>query len=252
MKPAKTEKIYTILASVYDELMADIDYELWSDYIDTIIQKYHPSALSILELGCGTGSLALMLDELDCYRIIATDASEAMINRAREKADKIFSDVDFRVLDFRDFTLAEKFDIVLMLFDSINYLLTREDIVSTLLNIRKVLKPGGYFIYDFTTPGNSLRAESLLNEEKTTQNGYWYNRRSHYDSIRKLHYNDFKIRKVDSSEQPSFEQHCQRAYTMNEMIETVNQSGYYIAAAYENFELKPADNNSDRITMVLQ
>lgn len=252
MKAADTRKIYTALASVYDDLMSDIDYELWSDYIDTIIQRHHPSAESILELGCGTGTFALLLDELDCYRIVATDASSAMIEQARRKGKKINAGVDFRVTDFRNISVNSTFDIVLMLFDSINYLLKPEDIISTLKGIRKIINPGGYFIFDFTTPGNSIRAESLLNEEKTTENGFWYRRKSRYDAVHKLHYNDFKICRMGAKDHPLFEQHCQRTYTLQEMKETVLKADCYIEATYSNFELKPGTDNSDRITMVVR
>ena len=53
------QEIYTHLAKVYDEVMKDIDYEDWADFIDEIIQNHNDEAKTILELACGTGSLAI-------------------------------------------------------------------------------------------------------------------------------------------------------------------------------------------------
>lgn len=252
MKTKATQEIYTALASIYDEIMSDIDYAFWSDFIDAIIQEHHPNAESVLELGCGTGSFALLLDELGCYRITATDASASMIDRAKEKAGGIENNVKFEILDFRNITIKSRFDVVLMLFDSINYLLNRNDIISMLREVRKVLNPNGCFIFDFTTPGNSIRAEHLLNEERVTDDGFWYSRKSRYDAKQKLHFNDFEIRRVGSDAPPVRESHCQRTYTLSEIQEMIKEATYGIEASYENFDLIPADQNSDRITMVIR
>jgi 2-polyprenyl-3-methyl-5-hydroxy-6-metoxy-1,4-benzoquinol methylase len=102
--------------------MSDVDYEVWADFIDEIIQTNHPNPISILEIACGTGSIALSLDELMCYDIVGTDKSPEMIEIARQKARDQRSNVDFRVMDFLDVDLDRTFDVVISTFDSVNYL----------------------------------------------------------------------------------------------------------------------------------
>ena len=86
MKSTVNKNIYKSLASIYDELMKDISYEDWSDFIDEVIQTHNDEAVSLLELGCGTGTFALSIDELDVYDITATDVSESMLEVAKTKA----------------------------------------------------------------------------------------------------------------------------------------------------------------------
>jgi ubiquinone/menaquinone biosynthesis C-methylase UbiE len=74
-----TQKNYSALAQIYDDVMVEVDYETWTDYIDEIIYQYHPEAQSVLELACGTGTMALSLEELAAYKITATDGSPEMI-----------------------------------------------------------------------------------------------------------------------------------------------------------------------------
>ena len=62
----KKKPNYTVLADIYDRVMSDVDYETWADYIDEIILEHRPEAENLLELACGTGTIALSLEELDC------------------------------------------------------------------------------------------------------------------------------------------------------------------------------------------
>jgi len=248
--------IYQSLALIYDDVMSDIDYELWSNFIDAIIQNHNPDTYSILELACGTGSFAISLDELDCYNITATDLSQEMIDVARKKADYINATVDFKQMDFTRITIDQTYDVVLMLFDSINYLLSEKDIITVLQQIKPLLNRNGYFIFDFTTPSNSEKAEKLLNDKGLSHNNYQYIRKSKYDAIEGIHYNEFQIEKLDSNKNVAgeiyHEIHKQRVYTLAQMTSIVNQSDFKLVAKYDTFDLIEADDNSDRITMVLQ
>ena len=253
----KRERIYsTSMALIYDELMRDIDYELWSDFIDDIIQEYAPDTQSILELACGTGSFAISLDELDCYDITATDMSSDMINVAREKAKSINATVKFQTMDYRNIDISKRFDTVIMLFDSINYMMQDNDILNVFNQVKKVLNERGLFIFDFTTPVNSEKAVDLLNEERTTENGYYYKRQSRYDKQAGIHYNEFLIKKIGDG-QPNenvvfSELHQERVYTLEHIDRLVRESGYHVLARYDAFDMIDANENSDRITMVLQ
>lgn len=249
-------QIYSVLADVYDLLMNDVNYELWADFIDEIMIEHHPEPKEILELACGTGTMALSLEEFDCYNITATDASSQMIKKAREKAAGTDSSVDFRTMNFLSIDLDKRYDVIYMVFDSINYLLSGHDIHKLFGEIKKVLNSNGLFIFDFTTPRNSVKSIKYLNNESgTSKTGHKYFRTSRFDRKENMHYNDFRIHKMDSNQnimQTYREIHKQRIYTLNEMKSFVENSELDIVTAYDGFQLKPAHKNSLRITMVLQ
>jgi len=244
--------IYEGLAPVYDELMRDIDYDFWADYIDDLIQSFHPYAETLLELACGTGSFALSMAEYNVYDIMATDLSDGMIGIAKSKDP--YHHVKWKVMDVRNMDIDDRFDIVVMLFDSINYLMDDKEVVMFLTNVRKLLAPKGIFIFDFTTPINSIEAEPLLNEEYTTKSGWHYVRKSHFDREKGRHYNDFVITPPPSSpiKKEIRESHCQRVFTLHQMISLIAKSGCKILASYEGFDFIEATENSDRITMILR
>lgn len=248
---------YSKLAEIYDALMEDVDYAYWADFIDALMQQHHPEPRRVLEVACGTGSLALSLDELDCYEITATDKSPDMIRQARRKGREAGSGVDFKVMDFLDIGLDRRFDVAFSVFDSINYLHSPRQVGAMLREIRKVLRPGGLLIFDFTTPRNSIQAiQYLNNEEGYAEGGFRYYRKSRYDPEEKIHYNDFRIEKLGNDRETVLrefrELHRQRIYTPAEMREVVAATDFRLAAAYEGFDMEEAHEKSLRITMVLQ
>ena len=248
---------YSAIADIYDEVMHDVDYETWTDYIDEIILQHHPYATDILELACGTGTMALSLEELDCYHITATDGSADMIRIAREKAHQVNSEIDFLTMNFLDINVHKTFDIVFMVFDSVNYLHKDDEIIKLHNEVKKVLKPGGIFVYDFTTPRNSRKAIRFLNNDsKAVEGRFRYHRESSFDGKTRIHTNRFIIQYLnpsDSSVRSTTEEiHRQKIYTKEEIESIIQQTDFTILQAYDGFELKPAHQKSLRITMVLQ
>ena len=106
-------------------------------------QSHLSSTDTVLELGCGTGSTALLLAS-DVERIVASDISNAMIRIATEKArEKGVTNVEFRVADmFDDAVGAGPYDAVVAL----NLLHLIDDVEAALRRINKLLKPGGVFV----------------------------------------------------------------------------------------------------------
>ncbi len=253
---SEKKDIYTSLAPLYDTLMADVDYESWADFIDEIMQTHHFDPLTILELACGTGALALSLAELECYSITATDLSPSMIEIAQTKAEEFALDVDFFPMNYLDMNLNQKFDCIFTVFDSVNYLKDKTEIKTLFENTFKHLKPGGLFIFDFSTPKNSLESVDFLNNEEGDTGKFRYFRSSRYDAVEKIHYNEFDIEELDETTGAvinSFNEiHTQRAYSLNEILSIVEQTPYHLVAKYAGFDLIDADENSARVTMVLK
>ena len=55
-------------------------------YVQSLIEKHHPSAKTLLELGCGTGAV---LERLQArYRVTGVDLSPQMLRVARRKLPK--------------------------------------------------------------------------------------------------------------------------------------------------------------------
>ena len=96
---------------------------------------------TVLELGCGTGTTALALAP-SVSHILATDVSDAMLAKGREKAQTAgATNVDFLQSDTQD-APEGPFDVVL----AFNLLHLIKDMDRALADIAKRTKPGGLFI----------------------------------------------------------------------------------------------------------
>lgn len=249
-------KPYTILADIYDDVMAKVNYELWADFIDEVIQRHHPRPVEILELACGTGLFSFELERLS-YNVTATDASTQMLEKARVNARHFGSDIPFKQADFLNITLNNHFDIIVTVFDSVNYLLDEADLLQMFGQVKKVMKDDGLYIFDFTTPLNSLESIHFLNDRNgSTKNGYRYFRKSRYDEEQQIHYNTFEIEKYAEDNvtvlEHFSEHHKQRTYTLNQMRNIIAKTDFTIKAGYGEFDMRRANKNSHRITLVTQ
>ena len=145
---------YSILAPVYDKLNDTVDYSLWADYIEECFKKFSPEKeiKSVLELGCGTGSMTLELARRG-YDMTALDISEEMLsvaeNRVREAGLK---DVLFVESDMCGFELYGTVDAVICCLDGINHLLSREELLECFALVNNYLEDGGVFVFDVNTP----------------------------------------------------------------------------------------------------
>lgn len=141
-------KSFTKYSKYYDLLYHDKDYSQECDFIEQILRSYTLEPVkTILDGGCGTGGHAIPLANKG-YEITGIDASEAMVERAREKAEKLNLSLDFRVADLCQFDLGTKFDACISMFATMSYITETENILRALTNIRRHLETGCLFIFD--------------------------------------------------------------------------------------------------------
>ncbi len=107
-----------------------------------ILRQLHAGA-SILDLCCGTGQMAQTLTALG-YRVTGLDGSSEMLRFARENAPE----AEFIHADARSFTLPQTCDAVICVFDSLNHVMTLEELTAVFQNVYAVLKDGGPFFFD--------------------------------------------------------------------------------------------------------
>ena len=72
---------YEALAGSYDALTQDVPYEAILDYVEALLARHGRQPETVLDLACGTGSLAALLAQRG-YRVLAADASENARKRA--------------------------------------------------------------------------------------------------------------------------------------------------------------------------
>ena len=244
---ASTAAPYTALAEVYDQVMAHVDYDHWSDYVAELIRRFAPSHRTLLELACGTGSLTVRLASAFSGHYIATDASPEMVAVARKKLAG-HPNVVLGIADFTNLALTERFGVVVLAYDGINYLTTLPSVKKALVEIQRVTEPDGIFLFDQSTPANSINNQSYF-DDRFKGRDYSYTRTSSYSETDRIHTTEFVIQKGKNR---MTERHEQRAFTRMEMLEAVRSTEFVVEACFRAFDFESADDSSERIQWVLR
>ena len=115
-----------------------------------IKHEYLKPDMEVLELGCGTGSTAIIHSPY-VKHIRAIDISSKMIEIAQSKADKKKIDnITFETLAIDNLNIQEQQLDVVLGFSILHLLENKEEVIE---KIYKMLKPGGIFISSTDVPG---------------------------------------------------------------------------------------------------
>ena len=158
----KEVKEYEYLAKYYDYLLGDEEaFKFWLEYINA--KDYH----TVLELASGSGVLAGILKKQG-KEVTASDISKEM----KEVATNNF-DGEYLILNMIDFDLHKKYDLILCVCDSINYLY-EEELKQMFKSVYKHLNDGGRFIFDMHNPKRLKEFdEEYIEEGQIDENVYY-------------------------------------------------------------------------------
>lgn len=263
MDMKNTEEIYTDFARVYDELMDNTPYEEWGNRLDELIRKYGVSAPErdaenlldseknlVVDLGCGTGTLAELLYEKG-YDMIGVDASESMLNIAMDKKAESGSEILYLQQDMRELELYSTVGTVYSVCDSLNYILEEEELKTVFSLVNNYLFPGGIFIFDFNTDYKyrEVIGNTTITENREDCSFIWEN---YYDSEEEI--NEYDLTIFVQEEENLFrrftETHFQRGYTVEQMLRLVEEAGMKVVEVKDADTGEAVTEQSERVYMV--
>lgn len=238
------------IAPYYDEVMSVVPYRHWVQYLNKIFKRFQWKPDSILDIACGTGTVAFLLAE-EGYQVTGVDISVEMITMAQRKALKHAAGkkTHFLCQDATRIELpAQSFDVAISLFDSFNYILTTRGVQDAFAGVFNTLRPGGGFIFD-------LNSEYTLEKNLFSQDNFWddsaevkhlwtasYNKKTRMSTIDMLFYlpNGATFREV----------HKERAHRHTEVIRFLRECGFEFLDAFDEYSFLPAGKRSERIFYV--
>lgn len=222
---------YDDFAYVYNRFWGNFPLEIMP-ILEELVLKDFPKNTRILDLCCGTGQLARALSDQG-YEVTGIDSSEQMLKFARLNAPT----VPFIPSDVRSFMLMARFNVAFSTFDSLNHIMELDELEQIFGHVYRQLETNGVFIFDmnlesgflhrWTTPFHLVEDDASVIVE------------SKYNADKKIATATITIFTQDEDNKHwkrSDVTLTQRAYTIQEIFETLASVGFIGLEVFDSVE----------------
>lgn len=251
MKSGAYRPAFTIIAPYYDTLMSFVNYPAWVTYIENILMLHNKKEKRILDIACGTG-ICLELWSQKGYAVFGLDMSMSMLAVCRQRFARLSNGPVHLVNgDMRQIGFARKMPIITCLYDSLNHLLSVDDLFGCLQSVYDGLEPGGIFIFDINTI-HCLRDEwgnSTFDRRDGNINSIWTNRFDLATCISTLEIS-LKINENGMTKTLN-EIHRERGYRLSLIRDILAKLGFK-SSLYRHLTFHPAQESDLRIMGVAE
>lgn len=235
--------MYEDFSYIYDKLSFDLDYEGYANNILKLVEEYKIKKENMLELAAGSGMLTnYFFDEFK--NIDALDISPDMLNVFAEKYDN--DNVNLIYYDMVEFENPDKYDLIVILLDSINYVTDPKELQKLFDNCYKNLKDGGLLVFDINSEykmkevfGSNCYVYEYEDIFYTWDNFY-------EDDLIDMHLNFF-VENKDGSYDRIYEYQLERVYTIDQVSQKVKEAGFHDINTYDEDDFGPVKADSLRI-----
>lgn len=230
--------------------MEDIPYDQWAKQLTSFLDQYGIQNKIVLELGCGTGNMTRRLSAAG-FDMIGLDQSVEMLQIAKEKQNKTGEDILYLHQNMQSFELFGTVGAVISVCDSMNYVLSEEELLQTFRLVNNYLDPDGIFIFDIKTKYfyEQVLGDSTMVEEKEERVLIWDN---YYDREQAI--NEYGILVFYQQERGLYrrfeEVHRQKAYDIEQLVSLLKKAGLHFLDAYDAVTLREVTKCSERVYLI--
>ena len=235
--------MYEDFSYIYDKLSFDLDYKGYANNILELVENYNIKKENMLELAAGSGMLTnYFFDEFK--NIDALDISPDMLNVFAKKYDN--DNINLIYYDMVEFENPGKYDLIVILLDSINYVTDPKELKKLFANCYKNLKEDGLLVFDINSEykmteifGSNCYVYEYEDIFYTWDNFY-------EDDLVDMHLNFF-VENEDGSYKRIYEYQQERVYKTSEVKNMVEQAGFKDIKTYDEDDFGDVRDDSQRI-----
>ncbi|MEJ8776406.1 class I SAM-dependent DNA methyltransferase [Pseudogracilibacillus sp. ICA-222130] len=138
---------YNEFAYVYDRLMEHAPYDSWVQFTKDMIESNQLKTKNIVDLGCGTGEIAIRLANSG-FHITGVDISSDMLTVAQAKAMQQGVHIPWIHQDMTNLEGFSNTDLFISYCDVMNYITNIDEVTTVCQRVYEHLQEDGAFIFD--------------------------------------------------------------------------------------------------------
>lgn len=254
---------------LYDEVFSYRDFPAEAKAIKAAYQRHclDKPLQKLLELGCGPARHAMLLAKQG-VSVWALDSSPAMLDYARQLAEKEGADVTFVQGDMADFSiqgLEGSFDAAICLLGTFSHMTTNDQAVSSFSCISRHLRPGGMFLLELAHPGDLFDGTLIIGDEggemwevESASQGTkllveWGAHGDDFDPATQVLSRTVAVNRLDGQDTSDCiheSKVMQRSFTLQELDLLGRLTGLVLRGAYGDLDLKVGLRHEDAYRLV--
>ncbi len=235
---------YAALAPVYDSMTRNVDYARRCGWIDEKLRANGRKGI-VLDAGCGTGTLALLLAKKG-YDMVGVDRSPEMLAEAYAKSARKGADVRWLCQELRELDLYGTVNAVICMQDTVNHL-PPGDLEAAFARFSLFTEPGGLLLFDHNTEHKhrDLLAINCFVIESAQGVCVWQNR---YDAAaRRVRLTVDVFRREGKLYSRATDRFSEYTYTDEELDAVLLRCGYELVGREDGEDFGPVRADSERI-----
>lgn len=241
--------MYRETAEIYDKLTSGIDYKSYAGYFAKLINKYKTiETHSVLETGCGSGSLTRILGAAG-FDMTGVDICAEMLSEAYSKGDPGILWINQDVLDL---DLFGTYDAVLSFLDFPNHITEPGNLLKYFSLVNNYLNPNGLFIFDINTiyKFKKVLSDNVFYYDEEDYSCIWQN---HFNEESKICSMDITVYRRDGELfKRSDSKNSERAYSIKEIKQTAKTSGLSVVDVLGDRSMEQPRDKEERVFFVIK
>lgn len=237
---------YLSLASFYDRIMCDNDYEAWSDYFVKMFSHMGAEPGTILDLACGTGIITCLLAEKG-YELIGVDISPEMLMEANARAaeGKFATAPMFINQDLRELDMYGTSDAAICSFDGFNYI-PPDELAGVFKRVSYFVRPGGVFIFDVNTEAKFRKMDGMTYVDED-EDFFCVWRTDYYEEERECVYSVDLFEEENGLWRRTSEEHVEYMPDLAAIKLSLEENGFEDVSLYGELSFAAPSKDEDRV-----
>lgn len=246
--------LYDNFAHIYKDKYLEYSNNI-ANYFSFFVKNFTDNSDYILDLACGEGTFCREMKKQG-YNIEGVDLSKKQIEIAKKKSIEENLNINYINEDIIKFRKDKNYDIITCWFDSLNYIIKKDNLKTVFGNAFFSLKNNGIFIFDMNTihglinVWNDLPFYLFENSEdlfEVHEADYDYENNLAYMKI------IFFIKSNKNYWKKFEEEHIEKGYKKAEIKELLTSVGFKNIKIFSSINpLLPDVENSNRIYIVAE